>query len=122
MTGKIRRRFVPPTDIIELDDRLLIVAEIAGMQPDDFSITLFNRRLVISGARRPTVDDFKALHRLEIGYGEFRIEVSLPWSADGDQVIATYRDGFLQVELPRLPEVNVPVIDVGATTREEHND
>jgi HSP20 family protein len=120
MTGQIKRGFVPPTDIVEMHDRLLIVAEIAGMQPDDFSISLFNRRLVISGVRRPPLEDFKALHRLEIGYGDFRIDVMLPYAVEGDQVTASYRDGFLQIELPRRPDVSIPVMDVGAQKEDTH--
>lgn len=121
MTGQFKRGFAPPTDIVEMPDRLLIIVEIAGMQPDDFSISLLNRRLIISGVRRPPLDEFKALHRLEIGYGEFRIDLTLPYPVDSEQVSASYREGFLHIELPRRPEVNIPVVDVGAQKEDMHD-
>lgn len=124
MSAYVKRRFAPPTDIIEHPDRLVIVSEIAGMQPDDFQITLTKHRLVISGRRRSPLDTLLTAQlqprQIEIGYGEFRIEVLLPWSADGDQVTATYRDGFLQVELPRHPDRTIPVVD--SSTRKEVKD
>lgn len=117
MSTYVLRRFAPPTDIIEHHDRLVIVSEIAGMQPEDFQLTLTKRRLVISGRRRSPLEALLAgarqSHQIEIGYGEFRIEVMLPWSADVDHVTATYRDGFLQVELPRHPDRKISVMEGG---------
>jgi HSP20 family molecular chaperone IbpA len=48
---------------------------------------------------------------VEIGYGEFRVEVMLIWSVERDAVTATYRDGLLEIELPRQPESHVTVQD-----------
>jgi HSP20 family protein len=94
------RHFVPPTDVIELADKILVVVEIAGMRANDFNISLLNRQLVISGTReRPALPNV-AYHQVEIGYGEFRVEVQLPHMVERDRVNATYRDGFLQLELP----------------------
>lgn len=107
MTTHMKRRFTPPTDIIERPDGLLIVSEIAGMQPDDFSITLQNRRLIISGERNRSLESLKSYHQLEIGFGRFKLEVELPWTADIDHITATYRDGFLEIELPRLAEKKI---------------
>lgn len=106
------RLFVPPTDVIELEDKILVNVEIAGMRPNDFSISLLNRHLVISGTReRPTLPNV-AYHQVEIGYGEFRVEVQLPQVVEGDHVNATYRDGFLQVELPLRSEGQQVTINV----------
>ncbi|MCC6614442.1 MAG: Hsp20/alpha crystallin family protein [Anaerolineae bacterium] len=103
------RRFSPPTDVIELPDKLLVVVEIAGMRAGDFNVVLLEGRIAITGVRERPSREHAAFHQVEIGYGEFRIEVSLPWSIDRDQVSANYRDGFLQVELPRLAQVQIRV-------------
>ena len=106
------RHFVPPTDVIELEDKILVNVEIAGMRPNDFSISLLNRQLVISGTReRPALPNV-AYHQVEIGYGEFRVEVQLPHMVELENVNATYRDGFLQVELPRRSEGQQVTINV----------
>ena len=105
------RQFVPPTDVIEFADRIRVLVEIAALRPSDLNITLQADRLVISGTReRPPLQN-AAYHQVEIGYGEFRVEVMLHWSVVRDAVAATYRDGLLEVELPRQPESRVTVKD-----------
>jgi HSP20 family protein len=103
------RRFSPPTDVIELPDRLVVIVEIAGMRAGGFNVVLLEGRIVITGRRERSSHEHAAFHQVEIGYGEFRIEVGLPWSIDRDQVSASYRDGFLQVELPRRAQVQIRV-------------
>jgi HSP20 family protein len=95
------RPFSPPTDIIELRDRLLVQVEIGGMSGSDFNITLLDTHLVISGVRPQPLFENPAFQQVEIGYGEFRIEVLLPWPVNHEAVSAAYHDGFLQVSLPR---------------------
>jgi len=113
------RPFTPPTDVIELAEKLMVVVEVAGMRPGDFIITLVNHSLVISGMReRPSLTN-AAYHQVEIGYGEFRVEILLPWLVERDQVTATYREGFLHIDLPRRSEQQIRVVDVNAA-EEEH--
>lgn len=107
------RPFVPPTDVIELADRLVVIVEIAGMRANDFNITLQQRRLIISGIReRPTLQDNPAYHQLEIGYGEFRLELAIPWPIDREAISAAYHDGFLQIDLPRQAATQVRIVDL----------
>jgi len=90
---------------------VLVVVEIAALRPTDLSITLLEDRLVIAGTReRPTLQN-AAYHQVEIGYGEFRVEIALQWSVQRDGVSATYRDGLLAVELPRQAESHISVTD-----------
>jgi HSP20 family protein len=104
--------FRPPTDVIELGDRLLVRVEIAGMRSSDFNITLHDRVLLVTGTREQPPQTSPAYHQAEIGYGEFRVEVTLPWSVERERVSASYEVGFLQVELPRLAGKQIPVRDV----------
>ncbi len=113
MTWRLNQRFAPPTDILELPDRIRVVVEIAGMQPEHLNITLANRALVISGRRQRSIEGLTAYHQLEIGYGDFRLEIALPWSIEQEEVIANYQDGFLQVDLPRRAEHRIQVVDAG---------
>jgi HSP20 family protein len=106
-----QRRFIPPTDVIELPEKVIVVVEIAALRSSDLNITLLDDRLVIAGTReRPPLEN-AAYHQVEIGYGDFRVEIVLHWSVKRDGVSATYRDGLLQVELPRLPENQIAVQD-----------
>ncbi len=104
--------FRPPTDVCELADRLVVVVEIAGIQTSDLSITLLEHHLVITGTREPPQYTNPAYHQVEIGFGEFRVEVALPWPVERDGVSANYEAGFLQVELPRKAARQIPIVDV----------
>jgi HSP20 family protein len=103
------RQFVPPTDVVEFEDKILVLVEIAALRPADLNITLLDGRLVIAGTReRPPLPN-ASYHQVEIGYGEFRVELPLHWSIQRDAVSAAYRDGLLEVQLPRQPESQIPV-------------
>lgn len=104
----------PPTDVFEFADRLVVRVEIAGMRDGSFHVVLHDRRLLISGTRARSNLERGVLqyHRMEIGYGDFRIEVSLPWPVGQQQATAIYRDGFLSIELPQAPQQQLYVVDV----------
>jgi HSP20 family protein len=113
-----RRQFDPPTDVIEFTDKIVVIVEIAGMRAHEFSVALNGTQLVISGTReRPTLHN-AAYHQVEINYGDFRVELNLPWNLDAHSVTATYRDGFLQIEMPRLPENRIRVVGEDEFTHE----
>lgn len=112
MVWRPNTHFNPPTDVIELNDRLVVRVEVAGMRPDSFTVALMNHHLVISGTRERPLIEGAAYHQVEIGYGDFRVQVLLPWLVEADEVNATYRDGFLEVELPRRLDTLVRVVDV----------
>ena len=104
--------FAPPTDVIELADKLVILVEIAGMRTNELNITLMDRQVVISGTRERPQFHNPAYQQVEIGFGEFRIDVNLPWAVERDAVSASYEAGFLQVELPRKTGRQIPIVDV----------
>lgn len=105
------RPFSPPTDVLEFSDRLRVIIEIAGMRAGDFNVVLLDGRIVITGVRERPATQGAAYHQVEIGYGEFRVDVHLPWSVEREEVSASYRDGFLQIDLPRRPDTQIKVVD-----------
>jgi HSP20 family protein len=107
-----KSNFVPPSDIIETDERIIVLVEIAGMRGDSFKISLYNQSLIISGVRDRMEVDGAAFHQAEIGFGEFRLEVPMPWSVERDDVTASYSNGFLKIELPRQQARRVHIVDV----------
>jgi HSP20 family protein len=90
----------PPTDVFETETSFVVRVEIAGMRDQDFSVTLDNNYLTISGVR-PDVPERRAYHQMEIRSGEFNAVVSLPGDVDIDQSTAEYEDGFLTITLPK---------------------
>jgi HSP20 family protein len=90
----------PPTDVYLTEEAIIVRVEIAGMRDAQFAVSLDDRYLTISGIR-PDQPRQRAYHQLEIHFGEFSTEVELHWAIDSQAVEAEYRDGFLQVVLPK---------------------
>lgn len=101
----------PPTDLYETDDRVIVMVEVPGVDPDRFVISLLERRLVITGTRYDPNVVRRAYHQMEIHFGEFRTEVELPCVVDEDRVDAEYREGLLRVTLPKLAQSLTPFKD-----------
>ena len=103
----------PPTDVYETEDNVIVKAEVAGMSEEDFTISLSNRSLQISGVRRDP-DCKLAYQQLEIPYGHFYTEVFLPYAVAYDEIRATYESGFLTVVLPKAQVHQVHISDKNA--------
>lgn len=90
----------PPTDQYETEEAYVVRMEIAGMQEDNFEVSLENNILYISGARLD-LPERRAYQQMEIQFGKFASAVSLPGPVNIDQTHAEYRNGFLVVTLPK---------------------
>lgn len=91
----------PPTDMYETDNAYIIRMEIAGMQDEDFTVSVEGNFLLISG-NRPDVQERGAYHQMEIRCGKFSSAVVLPSPVDLENASAAYEDGFFRVSLPKL--------------------
>ncbi len=106
--------WAPALDVYEDKDNLLVTLEVPGMKKEDFSITLHDGVLSISGERR-----FAGARQKTAGYlserfeGRFQRSVNLPKAVQGDQVRAAYLDGVLTVTLPVAAEAKPKQIVVG---------
>jgi HSP20 family protein len=98
--------------VYETDDAVVVRVEIAGMREADFTVTLHDQLLTITGARSDPSSKV-AYHQLEVRYGEFKSEVYLHWPVDQAGITATYQDGFLIVVLPKAKPRRVPVTEAG---------
>jgi HSP20 family protein len=99
----------PPTDVYETDDCVVVKVEIAGMDEQDFAISLSANKLVISGIRHDPAAKL-SYQQMEILYGHFETQIHLPRAIDVDKIEATYQSGFLHVCLPKAKPRQVPVV------------
>lgn len=100
----------PPTDVYETEEAIVVRVEIAGMQEDDFSISLAGRLLTIRGLR-PDQPERRAYHQMEIFFGEFLTEVELPCAVMTEGVAAEYRAGFLRLVLQKDRPTKIQVVE-----------
>jgi HSP20 family protein len=89
----------------------VVTVEIAGMEENDFFISLDARRLIIGGVRRDPAAKL-GYQQMEIMYGQFETDVHVPGSIDEDRIEATYQNGFLSVSLPKAEPRQVPIVSV----------
>jgi HSP20 family protein len=104
-TGLAPRRrggFSPAVDVFYEDDppRAVIHAELAGIDPDELTLEIEGRELVLAGHRRPAESEGRVYQQLEIDFGPFRRVIGLGADVVEDDARATYRDGILRIELP----------------------
>ncbi len=95
----------PLADIRESAEMMTVKIELAGMKEEDIDVILYEDALVVSGVRRDDPDRHENLyyHEAQIRYGPFRVEVLLFFPVDREGVQARYENGFLWVDLPKLP-------------------
>ena len=103
----------PLVDITEEEKEYLIRAELPDMKKEDVRLTVENGVLTISGERKFEKED-KGLkhHRIERAYGSFMRSFSLPEDADSSKVTADYKDGMLQVHLPKSQKATEKAIEI----------
>jgi HSP20 family protein len=98
----------PPTDVYETEASFVVRVEAAGLRESDFTINVEDNFLVISGVRSES-PEWRAYRQMEIRFGEFSTAVELPPGVDVSKADADYKDGFLNVILPKLKPTNVTI-------------
>lgn len=95
----------PLADIRESAEMMTVKIELAGMKEEEIDVTLYEDALVVSGERRDDERDEQLYYsEAQIRYGPFRVEVLILSPIDRDNIKARYENGFLWVDLPKLPE------------------
>jgi HSP20 family molecular chaperone IbpA len=100
----------PPTDVFETEEVLVVRIEIAGMLETDFTIFVDERYLMIRGVRAETAER-RAYHQMEIRFGEFGVDIELPYPVSVNEITAVYSNGFLRVILPKARPHRIEVED-----------
>jgi Molecular chaperone (small heat shock protein) len=103
----------PLVDITEDEKEYLIKAEVPDIKKEDVKLTVQDNVLTISGERKSEKEEKgKKYHRVERTYGSFLRSFTLPEDADGSKVAAEYKDGMLNVHLPKSEKAKPKSIEV----------
>ena len=95
----------PAVDLREEDGQYILHADMPGMNKNDIDIHVENGVLSISGERRFEAEAKKdTYHRIERAYGKFVRSFSLPARVKADAISAVYKDGVLEVAIPKAEE------------------
>ncbi len=95
----------PPVDILESKDSYIIRAELPGMRNEDLKTEVNEGMLTLSGERKfEEPADGVEYHRVERVARKFSRSFYLPQTVKQDSIKATYRDGILEVQVPKAEE------------------
>jgi len=105
--------WAPVVDIFEVGDDLVICAEVPGLEQDDVDISIENNTLVLRGERkRKTEFEEKDAYRLERTFGVFTRSFTLPKTVDSDRISASYKNGVLELTLPKVAQAKPRKIEI----------
>jgi HSP20 family protein len=104
-----RADWTPASDIYETESGYLIAMDLPGIDREALEIDVDENRLIVKGTR--AVAETKQ-HRTERPKGKFLRTFSVPGSVDQGRIGAEYKDGVLQIRLPKRSEQKPKKIDV----------
>lgn len=105
--------WAPVVDIFEKGDDLVISAEVPGLEQDDVDISIENNILMLRGERkRKTEFEEKDAYRLERTFGVFTRSFTLPKTVDSDRISASYKNGVLELTLPKVAQARPRKIEI----------
>lgn len=113
--SNLRQNWAPAVDITESDDAFLVTADLPGVPKENINIEVLDNVITISGERTSEVEkDEKGAHRIERTYGSFRRSLTIPTAVDSENVSAKFKDGVLEVTLPKSEAAKPRLINVEA--------
>ena len=109
-----RQGLAPRLDVVERENEFVVQAEMPGIARDDIEVTLENGILTISGECRNEKEETNGsrLIRQERQYGKYVRSLRLGKGVDEKNVKANYKDGILELTLPKSEEVKPKKINV----------
>jgi HSP20 family protein len=97
--------YLPPIDVCEGPDDVVILIEVPGVDRKDVQISWKDNVLTISGHKRPQSDATGAKYVcVERNYGPFRREIAIGIPIDHRKAKAELREGLMRIRLPKLRE------------------
>ena len=107
------RTWAPPVDMYATKDDVVLTLELPGVSEKDVSVSITGDLLTVKGERRfeNQVKEQDLLH-VERTYGKFERVVQLPMAVQADRVKATYREGVLEIKLPKAEELKPKEIKI----------
>jgi HSP20 family protein len=92
----------PAVELFETDNEVVVRAELPGIDSQNVDITVTEDALTIKGeAKSEQEEKGRNYYRRELRYGSFTRALALPVEVKGDQAKASYRNGVLEIRVPK---------------------
>jgi HSP20 family protein len=104
----------PALDMYETDDAIVVLFDLAGVDAEKTEVNAEPQVLTVRGVRRERhvpegPNEQRSYHALEIPYGRFERTIQLPPGVDTSAARASYREGLLEITLPKRLPRQVPI-------------
>ena len=107
--------WAPSIDMYEKEDSFIVRAELPGVNKDDVDISMIGDTLTIKGERKPPAEvkeeDYQCC---EVCYGNFSRSITLSSAVETDKIEASYENGILELNLPKVKEAIPAKIQIKA--------
>ena len=104
--------WAPPVDVAEENEKIMVKVEVPGMDEKDIKVHFEDGVLTVSGERQFERKDDRNYYRIERSYGSFTRTFTLPRSVDANAITANYRNGILEIEIPKKDEAKPRQIEI----------
>jgi len=103
----------PALDVYDEKDDLIVKAEIPGLSKEDIDVTIEGNTLTIKGEKKKEEETKEEnYYRCERSFGAFSRSIDLPAEVKTDKVNASFKDGVLEIRMPKTEEAKKNVVKV----------
>jgi HSP20 family protein len=107
--------WMPAVDMIDEKDEILVKADLPGLDQKDIEVTVEDGTLTIRGERKAEKEEKKeGYYYAERSSGAFVRSLALPTGVEAEKVKATFKQGVLEVHLPKAKEAKGKTIEIKA--------
>jgi HSP20 family protein len=104
---------IPKVDVIERDDEVVVKAELPGVEKKDLDVSVTENSVTIKGSTSHEEKEEKGdFYRCEISRGAYARTVGLPSYVDADKAKASFKDGVLELTLPKVEKSKRRTVEV----------
>ncbi len=105
--------FVPEVDVVDRGDAIAVRAELPGLDAKDVKLTVERDHLILTGEKKAEhSENGKEFARFECRYGAFSRVVPLPVEVVGNKATAVYKNGVLEVTLPKSDSARAQSVEI----------
>jgi HSP20 family protein len=107
--------WLPAVDVWETDKELVLSFDLPGIPEDKIAVELDDNVLTVTGERERIQERSEdRFYRFERRFGQFSRSVTLPSGVKEDQIKADYKDGVLEIRVPKPEEPKPKRIHIGS--------
>jgi HSP20 family protein len=109
--------YTPPLDVWETGDDYVVMLDLPGVKSEDVTIEVNDQVLTVAGSRVPVETGESQF--TERPYGSFVRTLALPKGVDSDDIAADYKDGVLELHIPKPAQAKPKRISISSKSQKQ---